>query len=461
MKLFHYKIRKISHRLTVVYAVLFFVALVSANAATLFSVNYYMNQTSAQQLDLINQAIKNDISVIEDIKTANFKDISQMSENIDINLISDGEVIYYIGGRYNIPYHDTNTKVIKTVENNEDDYVYLNDIYVLDDNKILHIQIIKDMDKEQEYLHVLSGISLVMDVFILIISIFVGYIISKKALNPIDKIINQAKLISVSDLTMRIHIDGPDDELKRLSDTFNDLIARIQYSYEKQNQFTLDASHELATPMAVIKGYIDLIDRWGKEKPEIVEEGILSIKREISNMTGLLDKLFFISKSDNEILNLDKTKFWLNELISEVVKESKLVTDSHDIFFKINESIYLEADRRLIKQMLRAIIDNSIKYTSLDGMIEINSKTQNDSVVISISDSGCGIPKEALPHIFDRFYRVDKARSREFGGTGLGLSIVKWIVEIHSGSITAESEVGEGTKITIRLPLTIPYFIQK
>lgn len=456
MKDIWFKIRKISYRLTIVYAVLFFVALVSVNAATLLSISYYMNQTSAEQIELIDQAINKEIKTVEDINTFDFKNISQTTENIDINLRYENQVIYETGERYDLPLHDdSNIKKVKATEIHENKIVYLNDRLILTNNKPLYIQIVKDMNEEQDYLHVLSGIMLVIDAFILVIAIIVGYIISKNALNPIDKITSQAKLISASDLTKRITLDGPDDELKRLADTFNDLIERIQYSYEKQNQFTLDASHELATPMAVIKGYIDLIDRWGKDDREVLEEGISSIKSELSNMTKLLDTLFFISKSDNEILKLEKTKFWLNELIVEVIKESKLVTDRHEIYFDMNDSIMIEGDKRLIKQMLRAIIDNSIKYTPPGGRIKINSSAINDYIVITISDTGLGIPKEDLPHIFDRFYRVDKARSRKLGGTGLGLSIVKWIAEIHGGTITAESEKGKGTEMTVKFPFPI------
>ncbi|WP_410513625.1 ATP-binding protein [Paenibacillus sp. BR2-3] len=456
MKSIRLKIKKISHRLTIVYAVLFFVALVSVNAATLFSVSYYMNQSSKDQLELINQAVKKEIYVLQDVQEIDLKNISQMNENIDINLIYDNKLIFETGERYNLPLMDnTNLKTVKSIEVGEKKIIYLSDKLILKDNQVIHVQIIKDLYNERGFLNVLFWIMTVMDSFIFIAAIIVGYIISKKALNPIDKITNQAKQISASDLTKRIKIEGPDDELKRLSDTFNDLIARIQYSYEKQNQFTLDVSHELATPLAVIKGYVDLIDRWGKEDREILDEGILSIKRELSNIIRLLDTLFFLSKSDNEILKLEKTTFWLNELIVEVLKESKLVTTSHDISSNINDSISIEADRRLIKQMLRAIIDNSIKYTAQNGKIEINSKSVNGQAEITISDNGTGISKEEVPHIFDRFYRVDKARSRELGGTGLGLSIVKWIVEIHGGSLLAESELNKGTQMIVRLPLDL------
>lgn len=309
------------------------------------------------------------------------------------------------------------------------------------------------MDNEENYIHALAGIMLIVDGFVSLLAIIVGYIISRKALSPIDKITNQAKKISASDLSARIQIDGPDDELKRLSDTFNDLITRIQCSYEKQNRFTLDASHELATPLAVIKGYIDVLDRWGKNDKKVLNESISSIKVELANMTSLLDTLLFLSKGDNEIYKIEKTKFWMNDLIKEIVKESNLVDERHNIICSKYPEFQIDGDRRLIKQMLRAIIDNSIKYSPEDTEISIAYSANENIADIEISDNGIGISKEDLTHIFDRFYRVDKARSRSIGGSGLGLSLVKWIVEIHKGSIAAESEIGEGTKMTIKLPL--------
>ncbi len=454
MRIFPIQLKKISHKLTVVYALLFFVALVCVNAATLLSIGYYMSQSSIQQLELIDSGLKKEITTLATIPQIDFKNIAQMTNNVDINLIVDGQIVYNTGESYDLPQLTNNTtKSIKSTDVGEKELLYLNDQQVLADGKVMTIQIIKDMDNERDYLYVLSGIMLVMDALMLIISILVGYFISKKALNPIDKITSQAKQISASDLTRRIKIKRSDDELSRLADTFNDLIARIQYAYDKQNQFTLDASHELATPLAVIKGYTDLIDRWGKNDPEILNEGIQSIKNELSNMTQLLDTLLFVAKSDNEIMKIEKKKFWLNELIEEIVRESKLVTENHVINLDNNDKILITADKRLIKQMLRALIDNSIKYTPLNGTIEMNSQKSKKQAKITISDSGVGIPKDELSHIFDRFYRVDKARSREFGGTGLGLSIVKWIVDNHGGSIDAESDPGKGTKMTISLPL--------
>ncbi len=448
-----FKLSKISHRLTILYALLFFVVLLLVNAATLISINYYINQTSAEQLILVDQAIATEVKSLGDIPNIDIENISKTINNVDINLIYHNRIIFDTGERYNLPVNTARKAVI--AESGENKIMYLNDTLSLSDGEEISIQIIKDMDNEENYLHALSGIMLLIDVVSLIISIIVGYIVSKNALSPIDKITNQAKQISASNLTARIKIDGPEDELKRLADTFNDFISRIQISYEKQNRFTLDASHELATPLAVIKGYIDVIDRWGKDDRAVLDEGIESIKVELSGITSMLDTLLFLSKCDNDVYKLEKTEFLLTDLVDEIVKETRLVDDKHSVFISsdVETPVNMSGDRRLIKQMLRAIVDNSIKYSPDNGMIGIDYKMAENNVIITIADKGIGIPQEELPHIFDRFYRVDKARSRSIGGTGLGLSIVKWIVDTHQGRITAESEPGKGTKIIVELPL--------
>lgn len=448
-----FKLSKISHRLTMIYALLFFAAIALVNAATLLSVNYYINQTSEEQLGLVDQAIINEVKTLEDIPNIDIKSISKMINNVDVNLIYHDRVIYNSGEKYNLPFNTDNTARIS--KSGENKIMYLSDTLTLQDGENIGVQIIKDMENEQSLLHALSGIMLLIDAAGLILSIIVGYIVSRNALSPIDKITNQAKKISASNLDSRIEINGPDDELKRLSDTFNEFISRIQIAYEKQNRFTLDASHELATPLAVIKGYIDILDRWGKDDREVLAEGIESVKVELSNMTGLLDTLLFLSKCDNEIYHLEKSRFSLDALVGEIVKETGFVDEKHSIFVMGDNDgeAEIEGDRRLIKQMLRAIVDNSIKYSPDNGIIGIDYRITGGNAVISVSDNGIGIPAEDIPHIFDRFYRADKARSRSIGGAGLGLSIVKWIVDVHQGKITAESKLGAGTKIVVELPV--------
>jgi len=437
----------------VTYALLFFLGLALVNAATLFSIEYYINQTTNQQLQIVDNTITGEIKTINDIPRIDLTNISAIANDVEINLIYDNASIYNTGEIFNLP--KSADKTIGTLNRGEHRIVYLTDTLTMNDGKKVSVQIVKELSTENEYLRALAIIMILIDIFVFLIAVIVGFFISKKALSPIDKITNQAKKISASDLSARIVIEGPDDELKRLSDTFNDLISRIQLSYEKQRRFTLDASHELATPLAVIKGYTDLLDRWGKDDQQVLNEGIESIKVEIKNMTALLDTLLFLSKADNELYKMNLSRFYMNDLIREIVKESNLVNDHHRIICPDFPEFQIKADRQLVKQMLRAIIDNSIKYSPEDTTIGIAYKVSNKMAVIEITDEGCGIPKKELSNIFDRFYRVDKARSRSIGGAGLGLSLVRWIVDIHKGTVKVESEVGKGTKVTVALHLRI------
>lgn len=447
------KTKKISLRLAVVYAVIFSAALLSVNVATYISISYYVYQTSSSQLKMMNLAISEELVSKDNLDETNFESFSKIAENVGLRVLINGKTIYNTIEEFKLALPEYTAGTVKHIKNNNSQILYLNEKKEVIGLGTVLIQNIKNMDNEQEYLHALLKIMSILDLFILLFSVGVGFFISKEALKPIDKITIQAKEISVSNLAQRITISGPDDELKRLADTFNDLLVRIQYSYERQNQFTLDASHELATPLAVIKGYIDLIDCWGKEQPEVLEEGIQSIKREVKNMTGLLDTLLFLSKSDNDLLSLDYQIFSLQDLIFEVIDETKMLTHDHQIEHTDTMDVSIRADRGLLKQMLRALIDNSIKYTPAGGTIILDYSLSKKYISIKIEDTGIGIPENELSHIFDRFFRVDKARSRSIGGFGLGLSIVQLIVRSHKGTITATSQHGRGTTMVIKIPI--------
>ncbi|MBE6081198.1 sensor histidine kinase [Sporanaerobacter sp. PP17-6a] len=276
---------------------------------------------------------------------------------------------------------------------------------------------------------------------------------SEKLISPINNLTDMAKKISIDDLDKRIDVKGSKDELKELAITFNSMLDRIQESVERQNQFVSDASHELRTPIAVIQGYINLLDRWGKDDKAILNESIQAIKDESENMKHLIENLLFLARSDKHTQKIHKEKFMFNEIIDETVIETKMIDNSHIISMEKNEEFIINADRNLIKESLRIFIDNSIKYTPPKGTIKINSWKKNYTAIITIEDTGIGISKKDLPHIFNRFYRADKARNREKGGTGLGLPIAKWIIESHEGIINVTSEQDKGTKIKIELPL--------
>jgi two-component system, OmpR family, sensor histidine kinase ArlS len=170
-------------------------------------------------------------------------------------------------------------------------------------------------------------------------------------------------------------------------------------------------------------------------------------------MKSLIEQLLFLARGDKNTQKIEKEDFFMNELIDEVIKETRLIDNTHQIENRKNEVMQIHADRKLLKEALRIFIDNSIKYTPEGGTIQLDCSLLENQAFISVEDTGMGIPKEDLPHIFDRFYRADKSRTRQTGGTGLGLAIAKWIIQKHQGTITVKSQMNVGTRIEIGLPL--------
>ncbi|WP_309249360.1 sensor histidine kinase [Clostridium estertheticum] len=320
-------------------------------------------------------------------------------------------------------------------------------------NKIFFLQTSKTLNKENEYLAIFAAIIFVVNVISLIIALGFGSRASKKMLLPIKNMTKATRAISINALEKRLNVSTSHDELKQLAETFNEMLNRIQNSYEMQNQFVSDASHELRTPIAVIQGYANMLYRWGKDDKAVLNESITAIKSESYNMQQLVEKLLFLARSDKKTQKIYKESFCINELINEIIKETKLIDANHEISSDINEELSIYADKNLLKQALRIFIDNSSKYTPIGGTIKLNSYLKKSNLTIEIIDTGIGIAKDDLPHIFTRFYRCDKSRAKESGGTGLGLSISKWIIGKHNGSILVESKLEMGTKITIGLPM--------
>lgn len=268
---------------------------------------------------------------------------------------------------------------------------------------------------------------------------------------PIREMTQTVKDISENNLNLRLNISGSKNELKELALTFNEMMNRIEDQYNRQKQFVSDASHELRTPIAVIQGYTVMLDRWGKDDKEILQESIGAIKNEAENMNELIDKLLFIARHDNTTLVFQKEEFSLSEMLLETVKETQIIDSSHTINCNINQEVSLFADKNRIKQAIRIFIDNAIKYTPIEGKITISLVKEGKIIEVSIKDSGAGMTQEELEHIFDRFYRSDQSRTKEKGGHGLGLSIAKIIILGHHGKIKVKSKVGEGSEFTILL----------
>lgn len=240
-----------------------------------------------------------------------------------------------------------------------------------------------------------------------------------------------------------------DAELAGLETAVNKLMARMRDSYRQQARFVSDASHELRTPIAVIRGYADLLDRWGKTDEKILEESIQAIKDESESMQHLVEQLLFLARGDSGRTPLNVTDFDLSDMMKEVWEESVMIDKSHDYRFESGGAIPMRGDVSLIKQAVRILIENAAKYTPEGGEIVLKSLLSDGHPAFSVQDSGIGISQSDIPHIFERFYRADDSRSKQTGGSGLGLAIAKWIVERHGGRFEIISRKDIGTRITV------------
>ncbi len=270
-----------------------------------------------------------------------------------------------------------------------------------------------------------------------------------------DGIRSLAGAISTIDarrLDRRLYVDSSQTELKDLAYAINDMLNRINQSYQSQVRFVSDASHELRTPISVIQGYTNLLDRWAKHDEKTMQESIDAIKSETENMKVLVEQLLFLARGDNETIQLHKAVFDISEIIDEIIKETRLIDPAHIFETHINGRAYVDGDQQLIKQAIRILVDNSIKYTPVGEKITLKVISREDIISIQVQDNGIGITPQDVSHIFDRFYRSDESRARKTGGSGLGLSIAKWIVERHGGHFEVLSRVDIGTRITMALP---------
>jgi heavy metal sensor kinase len=280
-----------------------------------------------------------------------------------------------------------------------------------------------------------------------------GLFLAERALKPVQQITKTAQNIEGSDLSQRIDVKS-DDELGRLASTLNEMIGRLEESFNRQRQFTADASHELRTPLAIMQAEATLA--LSKERtPDDYRKSLETISQESDYMSSVISKLLFLARSDagKEQLNFEGVE--LTELITGLSANIEVLAQDKGIKFDVDakEELTVNGDKVKLRQLFINILENAVRYTPADGHISVSLVKQELNAVVSISDTGIGIPPEHLPHIFERFYRVDKARARADGGVGLGLAIAKIIAESHKGTIGAESEVGKGTTFTISLPL--------
>lgn len=281
-------------------------------------------------------------------------------------------------------------------------------------------------------------------------SLFLAVLLTPGSFKPLEDIANVTRHITnADDLSRRVPDTGRTDEIGVLTRSINQTLERLERLFQTQQRLMADVSHELRTPLTTIRGNIDLMRRMGTGDPESMD----IIQEEVERMTRLVGDLLLLARADAGGLPLAKSKVELDSLIFEVYRQAKIIAkDRVTVTLTAVDPVWVLGDSDRLKQLVLNLMTNAIKYTPRGGHVSFSLAHSENSAVIEVSDSGIGIPPEDIPFIFDRFYRVDKARSRGLGGTGLGLSIVKWIAQVHGGDVSVTSDVGEGSTFIVTLP---------
>jgi heavy metal sensor kinase len=280
-----------------------------------------------------------------------------------------------------------------------------------------------------------------------------GIFLARRALKPVDQIAQTAQEIEESDLSRRINVNT-EDELGRLAATLNEMIERLEKAFRRQKQFTSDASHELRAPLAVIEAESTLALQKERSLSDY-QRSLEIISQEARQMSSLIDKLLTLARADAGKEQWNFTELDLGKFITNLSTDAEVLCQEKGLSFQLGQpqDLVVKGDEARLRELFMNLLDNAIRYTPAPGTVSISLRREGQMAVVAITDTGVGIPAEDIPFIFERFYRVDKSRSRAEGGTGLGLAICRHIAEAHGGKIEVESQVGVGSTFSVWLPL--------
>lgn len=327
---------------------------------------------------------------------------------------------------------------------------------IVTNNFIGTVEIVRNMEMSDAFMDKIFLLMLAAGVGSLVFSILGGTILAKKILSNIQALTLTMKKIKTNGLEERVPVNEKNDEFAQLGNLFNELMDSLEDSFLQQKQFVEDASHELRTPLSIIQGHLTLLNRWGKNDAAVLDKSLKSSLKEVERLTNLVQELLELSRAENSMINpidVEPINVWTT--VQHVVRNFEVLYSNYE--FKINhsyENLYVNISSRHLEQILIILLDNAVKYSKKEEKeVVIDCSLINEKVYLKVMDKGIGIPEEDIPYILNRFYRVDKARSRKQGGLGLGLAIAKRWVEKYHGTINIESKEGEGTNVTVVLPL--------
>jgi heavy metal sensor kinase len=288
---------------------------------------------------------------------------------------------------------------------------------------------------------------------ILAISVMVGWFLARRSLKPFEEVTLTAERITHENLNTQILTERKEEEIQRLVQSFNAMVRRLDESFQQMRKFNADAAHELRTPLAILQGENEVALR-SPGLPEEIRSVLISNLEELDRLTRIVNDLLTLSEAEAGTMVLAKTPVELKPLLEDLVDQMRLLASDRDLEITVRcvPDLWIDADKLWIRRAIINLLHNAIKYSKDGSSIEISAGRENSGVKLSVRDYGIGIMPQDLPHIFDRLYRADPARSRDSGGAGLGLSLVRWIIEAHRGTIRVESEPDHGSLFEILLP---------
>ncbi|MCT4660752.1 MAG: HAMP domain-containing histidine kinase [Tissierellales bacterium] len=437
----------ISTKLTAFYSILLIAILVIVSITMIVGLNFVFINQAQNQISKTYDSIKNYGLEGNNLDWDMFDDI-QLNSGVVVKIYKDDRTILDTG--YKTPYYDITDEfnVVLSIQSLNSYVLYQNGKIDTDDGTY-YIQVIKNMKEYSKFTRVLILLLVIVNILGVIFSLIIGNFLSSRMLKPVEKVTKMAQNITAENLKERIKIGGPDDEIKALANTFNDMLDRIDTHINQQQRFASDASHELRTPLAVIQGYVDLLAIYGNKDEELLLESVESIQGEISSMTRLIEQLLYLTRRDSGLNPLEMEEIDLEKIVKEVYEETELVDETHELVLEHIEDSRVYGNSVAIKQLIRILVDNARKYTLDGGQIKISLYRYKAKGCVTVEDTGIGMSEEDCNKVFNRFFRAEESRSKEMGGTGLGLSIAKSIIDEHKGEIKVESELGKGTKFTV------------
>lgn len=467
--------------MTVWYAAFLFVLTVVLSVTVIFTVDYFMYSDAESKIISDTARIMENIDIEDSENSHNENDeddhlyeaddgVAQQEESGEttISFEEDEELsdltcdyaIFYANGEVCasskqwslLEETPESFDSVQKVESGDEDYLVYDKQVIEDDEVIGRVRVVSSVEQIENTIYQLA-IVLVVSIPIFILLVVLGSLyIAGKSLRPIDNITKTAAKISKLDMTQRIEEAPTNDEVGRLTVTFNEMLNTLEEAFVRERQFSSDASHELKTPLAVIMA---TSESFLSEEVSVEEykEAMSSIHSQSRKMNKIISQLLILTRGDEGKFTLEKEKLNLAPMLDDIIRELHDYADDQGVTINHQNKgdVYVFADHMLVTQVFINVIGNACKYGRIGGYVNVKTEVSERFATIIVEDNGIGIAEENLKHIFKRFYRADQSHTGD--GSGLGLSIVKWIIDVHNGEIEVESVLGEGTVIKLRLPL--------